>query len=102
MSGTLKTNHHVRDVLRWDQLTDKEREWFDYLDTDDKRDEATFARYRGSVYDLGEVEIASHEIKALGFDGMHVDSAFSATVFGYFDRDGNEWEDGVVVGFYYV
>lgn len=53
---TIRTNHKPRDVLRWWDLTDKERKEFDYLDTDEKRDCAEFGRYRGWVYDLHDME----------------------------------------------
>jgi hypothetical protein len=50
------TNHVPRDLIDASQLTDAERDQFDYLNwraIDDGRDSATFFRYRGDLYDLG-------------------------------------------------
>lgn len=53
---TIRTNHVPRDVLRWFDLSPKEQSEFDYLDSDDRRMEAEFVRYRGWVYDLHDME----------------------------------------------
>jgi hypothetical protein len=50
------TNNHSRDVLRWWDLSDKERTDLDYIDTEDKQDSAEFGRYKGVVYDLHDME----------------------------------------------
>lgn len=45
------------DVLDAHELTEEERREFDYLDwqaLEDGRDSASFVRYRGDTYDLGE------------------------------------------------
>ena len=52
----IKTNNQPRDVLRWHDLTAKECGEFDYIDTDAKRDEAEFVRYKGWVHDLHDME----------------------------------------------
>lgn len=93
---TLKCNYHVRDKVYWWDLTDKERKWFDYVEDPDWFEGF---RYRGEVYDLGEFARASSDVLAMGFDGMMSESAFSAVVVGYFDKDGYEYGDGVVVGY---
>ena len=54
---TVRTNNVPRDILDASELTQKERAEFDYLDWDalaEGNDSASFFRYRGTVYDLGE------------------------------------------------
>ena len=54
---TIRTNHVPRFTLDSWELTPKEREEFDYLDwpaLDNGSDSATFFRYKGRTYDLGE------------------------------------------------
>ncbi|HEY2530254.1 MAG TPA: hypothetical protein VGJ20_20350 [Xanthobacteraceae bacterium] len=84
---TIKTNNVPRNLLRWYELTDKERAEFDYLDTEDKQMECEFVRYRAWVYDLGDVEriddYARHEPKFRKWHGIVSDSFFSGVVFRY-------------------
>jgi hypothetical protein len=87
---TIKCNNVPRDTLYWYELTAREQKEFDYLDTDDKQAEATFFRYKGIVYDLGEFmrigrSIAPH-CQRPGwetFDGYASDSYFSGILVRY-------------------
>jgi hypothetical protein len=77
-------------------------EWFDYLPrpvTDDEDWSPRFVQYRGSWYDVHEFEPAGDDLRALGFDGVQTESYFSAVALRYFDRDGVEYDDAVVVGY---
>jgi len=96
----LKCNYHPRPLVSFDQLPDKAKSDFDYVTGEDQFS-PRFVEYRGAWYDTSEVSIASDEVKALGFDGMMPDSFFSATVYRFFDKDGNLIDDGdsVIVGF---
>ena len=90
------TNNHPRPIIdAWD-LTPAEREEFDYLDwpaIDDGRDGASFVRYRGRLYDLGEFERTHYHDEPVGsWDGIAVDSFFSGVVIRLVD------DDYVVVG----
>ena len=76
---TIKTNNVPRDVVYWYELTDAERAEFDYLDSDDAQCSASFFRYRGNVYDLGEFMVSP--IK--GWDGIRNDSYFSGILVRY-------------------
>lgn len=98
------TNNVPRDVLDAYQLTPKEREEFDYLDWD-KIDEgsssASFVRYKGHLYYLGEFSADYGISKGAGlpahlsrWDAYMADSAFSAVVIRWV---GNEF-DQVIVG----
>jgi hypothetical protein len=76
----IKTNNVARDVLRWWDLTDKERAEFDYID-DVKQDDAEFVRYRGELYDLHDMERGwgncSMPDQFKGWDNYRSDSFFS-------------------------
>lgn len=100
MALTVTTNHVPRDVISWYELTDVERSEFDYLNTEERQDESTFFRYKGSVHDLGEfmrdygMTRGSDLPESLfAWDGYRSDSFFSALVVRYVD-DG----DRVIVG----
>jgi hypothetical protein len=70
------TNNRPRDLLYWWDLTDKERAQFDYYTEDDG---ATFFRYRGEVYDLGEFMRWNNPASPTraAWDGFRSDSFFS-------------------------
>lgn len=83
----IRTNNKPRHTLDWYDLTPKERREFDYLDTDDKQQDATFVRYRRWVYDLHEFTriappVAPHAQRE-GWERWHgycSDSAFSGVL----------------------
>ena len=86
----IKTNNAPRDVLFWWDLTDAERVEFDYLDSDTAQADASFLRYRGNVYDLGEFmhisrTVAPHPQRQgwEDWDGYHSDSYFSGMLVRY-------------------
>jgi hypothetical protein len=80
------------------EITPSERAEFDYLDwsaLDAGEDSASFVRYLGRVYDLGEftrVEPASVELT--DWHGIAPDSFFSATLVRFTDAYG----DSVIMG----
>ena len=101
MSMTIRTNNVPRDVLNAWELTPKERAEFDYLDwgaIEEGSDSASFVRYRGELYDLGEFiriePMGSSHIGPMGcsynmmerdnvlasWDGIRTDSFFSGLV----------------------
>jgi hypothetical protein len=98
------TNNVPRDVVDASELTPKEREEFDYLDwakIERGEDSASFFRYRGQVYDLGEFSADYGITKGAGlpdhlskWDGYMSESAFSAKVVRYVDNC-----ERVVVGY---
>lgn len=86
--STIITNYVPRDVVDAYELTSAERAEFDYLDWDAierGEDSASFFRYKGRVYDLGEFERATGPELA-GWDGMRADSFFSGLVVRYVDE----------------
>ena len=90
------TNHVPRFTVDSHELTATERAEFDYLDwsaIDEGNDSATFFRYRGTLYDLGEFM----RTDLPGWDGIATDSFFSVTVVKLVD-DG----EAVIVGKVYA
>lgn len=102
MTGlTVITNYIPRDVLDAYELTPDERAEFDYLDWDAierGEDSASFFRYKGQVYDLGEFMLwTGPEFSPLArWDGHISDSFFSGIVVRYVE----EFERVVVGRFY--
>lgn len=89
------TNNIPRDFIEDYQLSEKEREEFDSLDwaaIDDGEDSATFFRYKGRLYYLGEFFMTPESLKP--WDGMAYDSPFSGILIRLVD-------DQIIVGQYF-
>lgn len=88
-SITVITNNVPRDVVQAYELTPAERGEFDYLDWDAIEagsDSASFFRYRGEVYDLGDgFEISMPRGIPGQWDGFRPDSFFSGILVRYCD-----------------
>jgi hypothetical protein len=85
---TIRTNNVPRDVIYDHELTTDQRAQFDYLDWDaieDGRDSASFFRYRGELYDLGEFERWDNPASPTrgNWDGFRPDSYFSGLAVRY-------------------
>lgn len=91
----ITTNNVPRDVIDACQLTPAERKEFDYLPWDKieaGEGSASFFRYRGATYDLGEFMTTTAPfgwpaMHALGWHGYLADSFFSAIVVRYADDE---------------
>lgn len=91
----IRTNNIPRNFIDDYQLSEKEREEFDYLDwekIDNGEDSATFFRYKGRLYDLGEFVRTPKSLKP--WHGVHWDSAFSGVLIRMVD-------DQIIVGQYF-
>ena len=94
-SLTIITNNVPRDIIYPEELTDKERAEFDYIDFDAEPNR-NFVRYKGEVIDLHDLELPYFEM----FPGWHSyrsDSFFSGILFRFV---GDEM-DQVICGRYY-
>jgi hypothetical protein len=87
---TIHTNNVPRNTLNWFELTPKEQKEFDYLDTEDRQMDASFLRYKGQIYDLGEFIRVSEPMKSNcqfkgveKWDGYSSDSFFSGILIKY-------------------
>ncbi len=61
-------------------LTEEERKEFDYLDwpaIDAGNNSACFFRYKGRLYDIGDMPRVDHSYGMEGWDAYHSDSAWS-------------------------
>ena len=84
------TNNQPREVLTWRQLTPKEQKEFDYFNPSNI---GQFFRYKGVVYDLGEV-IRIEGVA--GWQGYYSGTAFSGVLIRYTSDC-----DQVIVGTYF-
>lgn len=102
------TNNQPREIIDACQLTPAQREQFDYLDwpaIEEGRDSASFFRYRGELYDLGEF-MRCDSGQFPGWDGYASDSFFSGTLVRYprenYGRGREEIDtESVIVARYY-
>jgi len=88
------------DVVYDCELTDAEREQFDYLNwpaIDRGEDSASFVRHRGELYDLGSfMRSTDPMVTRLGWHGRHDDTFFSAIVV-HLDPDGDHVITGLML-----
>lgn len=85
---TVITNNVPRHTIDACDLTPQERSEFDYLawDAIDRGEEsATFFRFKGTLYDLGEF-LRTENPALSGWDGISTDTFFSATVIRLVDN----------------
>jgi hypothetical protein len=91
------SNNQERQTIYWHQLTAKEKKEFDYLDTEEKQDEATFVRYKHWIYDVSEFMRIEHNEALKRWDGYHSDTYFSGILIKFVPDD----SDYVIMGRYY-
>lgn len=99
---TIKTNGRRRPVLGWHELSPAERAEFDYLMCDDARaSEAQFFRFKGNVYDLGDMMGCPSNSQFKGWRYYHNHTAWSGIVVKYARDEWLDYDlDAVVVGTY--
>src|SRR5690606_20619421 len=102
----LHENRHPRELASFRELVNRgvDVSDVDYIATAygegfDSIDDPKLFIYRGSVYDAAEFEPAPDWIKALGYDSWQPESAFSAVVACWFDRDGHRLDDEINGGY---
>ncbi len=114
---TIRTNNVPRDVIDAWELSPAERAEFDYLDweaIERGEDSASFFRYRGELYDLGQFSriipagsLRHHPMECdnpdfAGWDGYASDSFFSGLLIRWAKDDCGEPDvERVIVGTYF-
>ena len=96
----IHTNNVPRFTIEAYELTPVERKEFDYLPweaIDAGNDSATFFKFKGQLYDLGEFMRCVHSFGMDGWDGYMSDSAFSGVLVKFVGTD----SDSVIVGQYF-
>ncbi len=99
MSMKITTNNQPREIIEGYELIGDERKDFDYLDwnaIEKGEDSASFFRYKGELYDLGEFTTTSHMVPLHEWDGYQSETYFSGIVVKY---SGPECEE-VIIGRY--
>lgn len=87
------TNNKPRQLVYGYQLSDKQKQDFDYIDDIDSHN---FVIYKNNVYDLSEFMRVENNDKLNGWDGYSSDSFFSGTLIKYTDD-----MESVIMGWYY-
>lgn len=87
----IMTNNKPRQLIYGYELTDKQKQDFDYIDGIDSHD---FVKYKNNIYDLSEFMRAENNDSLKGWDGYSSDSYFSGTLVRYIDSD------TVIMGWY--
>ena len=82
------TNNVPRNMIYGYELTDKQKQDFDYIDDIDSHD---FVKYKGMVFDVSEFMITELE----GWDGVSGQSYFNGYLIKIVDSD------TVIMGAYY-
>lgn len=87
------TNNQPRNLLYGSELTDKQKEDFDYIDDIDSHD---FISYKGQIYDPSEFMRTEEKGDFAAWQGYSSDSAFSGVLLRY-----TEDQEQVIMGTYY-
>jgi hypothetical protein len=96
---TIRCNNVRRFTIDAYELTTKERKEFDYLDwpaIEAGNDGATFFRYLGQLYDLGEFTRCEHAFGMAEWDGYFAHCMSSGVLVKYVDNG-----EAVIVGMYF-
>lgn len=91
----IRTNNKPRNILQAYELTREELLEFDYLEGE-RLDFASFFRYKGNVYDLGEFMLCPDSFQYKGWQGIYSDSAFSGILIKYC----NDFEQVIVAKYF--
>jgi hypothetical protein len=89
------TDNKPRDIIFGYELSEKERDEFDYInwqEVEAGEQTAEFVRYKGELYDLHDMEVSRIE----GWDSMLTDTFFSGILVKYC----NDFESVIMGRFY--
>ena len=86
------TNNVPRNMIYGYELTDKQKQDFDYIADIDSHD---FVKYKDNIYDLSEFMRIENNDNLKDWHGYSSDSYFSGTLVKYLDSD------TVIMGWYY-
>ena len=87
------TNNKHRQLIYGYELTDKQKQDFDYIEDIDSHD---FVKYKNNIYDLSEFMRVETIDSLKDWHGYSSDSYFGGTLVKYIDSD------TVVIGRYYT
>ena len=87
----IMTNNKPRQLIYGYELTDKQKQDFDYIEDIDNHD---FVKYKNNIYDLSEFMRTDSIGSLKDWHGYSSDSFFSGTLVKYID------DDTVIMGWY--
>ena len=85
------TNNKPRQLIYGYELSDKQKQDFDYIEDIDSHD---FVKYKNNIYDLSEFMRIENNDSLKDWHGYSSDSYFSGTLVKYAD------DDSVIMGWY--
>ena len=85
------TNNKPRQLIYGYELTDKQKEDFDYIEDIDSR---KFVKYKNNIYVLSDFMRIKNNDSLKDWHGYNSDSAFSGTLIKYIE------DDSVIMGWY--
>ena len=88
----IMTNNKPRQLIYGYELSDKQKQDFDYVEDIDSHD---FVKYKNNIYDLSEFMRIENNDNLKDWHGYSSDSYFSGTLVKYVD------DDTVIMGWYY-
>lgn len=88
----IMTNNKPRQLIYGYELSDKQKQDFDYIEDIDNHD---FVKYKNNIYDLSEFMRVENNDSLKDWHGYSSDSYFSGTLVRYIDSD------TVIMGWYY-
>ena len=88
----IMTNNKPRQLIYGYELTDKQKQDFEYIEDIDSHD---FVKYKNNIYDLSEFMRIENNSSLNDWHGYSSDSYFSGTLVKYIDSD------SVIMGRYY-
>ena len=88
----IMTNNKPRQLIYGYELTDKQKQDFDYIEDIDSHD---FVKYKNNIYDLSEFMRVENNDSLKDWQGYSSDSYFSGTLVKYIDND------NVIMGWFY-
>ena len=91
-SNKIITNNKPRQLIYGYELTDKQKEDFDYIEDIDSRE---FVKYKNNIYVLSDFMRIKNNDSLKDWHGYSSDSFFSGTLVKYIDSD------TVIMGWYY-
>ena len=86
------TNNKPRQLIYGYELTDKQKQDFDYIEDIDSRE---FVKYKNNIYVLSDFMRIKNNDSLKDWHGYNSDSFFSGTLVKYIDSD------TVIMGWYY-
>ena len=96
---TIISNHHRRELLYWEDLSNEERAEFDWIDASETGN-FEFFRYKGWTYCTADFMRVNGNDALVGWDGYSSVTVFSGVLIRYPVEDGYFVDGEIIIGWY--